>query len=123
AEHTSCTSSQEKPLTDCVLRMRMYSSWTWVGRRLTAGTPTWPRLVHRVLWVRYCWSVWSADPRDLGLNRTEEDLVYLMACVAQGQHCSTYQAVRNRNHCVAQQRYQLGQQAGRRSQHAADDDA
>src|SRR5215212_7450088 len=103
--------------------MRMCSSWTWVGRPLTVATPTWPRLVHRVLWVRYCWSGCSADPRDLSLNRTKEDLVNLMACVSQSKHCRTYQAVRDGNHGVAHQRYQFGPQAGRRSQNAADDDA
>ena len=66
----------------------------------------------------------SADARDLGLDRTEEGLVNLAACMPQNQHCRTHQAVRNRNHRIAARRgNKLGLEAGWRSQHAADDDA
>ena len=61
--------------------------------------------------------------RDFGLDRTEERLVNLDSGMPQHQHCRTDQAVRDRNDGIAPPENKLGLEAGRRSQHAADDDA
>ena len=45
---------REKSLTGCAPTVLMCWSSTWVGHPLTAGTPTWPRLVDPLLWVLCC---------------------------------------------------------------------
>ncbi len=54
----------------------------------------------------------------------EEGLVNLATGMPKDQYGRTHQTVRNRNDGIpACRRYQLGPEAGRRGQHAADDDA
>ena len=66
----------------------------------------------------------STQARDLGLDRTEEGVVNVPACMPEYQHCRTHQAVRDRNDGIpACRRDQLGPEARWRGQHAADDDA